>query len=262
MGTKGFTLVELLVVIAIIAVLAALLLPVLSAAKNNARRTTCLTNLRQINLGIRQYSEESNDTLPWTGTQLTNAILHVNDILYSYKKLMQGYVGLKGGQQDAPWINGVPSHQDKLFACPADKFYYGYGPKVGEVQVEPISQHDQAFSDCSSYTFNGNGFTNLPDLGHGAAVPGISGQKLSSIRHPARTVLVAEAPAHYPYSWHDPKRPIAANLQSCFFNNAMDVVSFVDGHVSYIKMYWDGDTRSLGLAYNPPPGYDYQWSAD
>ena len=246
MGTKGFTLVELLVVIAIIAVLAVLLLPVLSAAKNRATRTACLNNLRQINLGVRLYSGELNDNSPSVGSQSTN------DDLYGYKKLMQSYVGLKG----------VPSPHDKLFACPADTFYYGYGPKAGEVSVELVSQHDQAWSDYSSYTFNGNQFTNLPPPRHGAAVLGIRGRKLSAIGHPAKTILVAEAPALNPYSWHDRKRPIAANLQSCFFNNAMDMVSFVDGHVSYIKMYWDGDTRSLSLAYNPPAGYDYQWSGD
>ena len=90
-------------------------------------------------------------------------------------------------------------------------------------------------------------------------MPGISGRNLSSIKHPANTILIAEAPAFIPYSWHDPKRPIA-NPKSCFFNNAMDIVSFADRHVSYIKMYWD--TKSLSLAYNPPAGYDYQWSGD
>jgi prepilin-type N-terminal cleavage/methylation domain-containing protein len=251
MSTKGFTLIELLVVIAIIAALAALLFAALSGAKNRARRTVCLNNLRQINLGIRQYSDESNDKLPAAGSQPTN-VWQVNDILYSYKELMQGYVGL----------NGMPSPEDKLFACPADTFYYGgYTPKFG-VGFEPISAHDQAWSHFSSYTFNGNQFTNPPAPYRGIAVPGISGQKLSSIQHPARTVLVFEVPAVEPYSWHNPKAPIGVNLQSCFFNNAMDTVSFVDGHVSYTKMYWDGDIQSLSLAYNPPAGYDYQWSGD
>jgi prepilin-type N-terminal cleavage/methylation domain-containing protein len=61
---KAFTLVELLVVIAIIGILAALLLPALSAAKDNARRTTCLDNLKQINAGIRMYYDDSNDASP------------------------------------------------------------------------------------------------------------------------------------------------------------------------------------------------------
>jgi prepilin-type N-terminal cleavage/methylation domain-containing protein len=61
---SAFTLIELLVVIAIIAILAALLLPVLSAAKARAQRTVCLNNLRQINLGIRMYSDDSADKAP------------------------------------------------------------------------------------------------------------------------------------------------------------------------------------------------------
>ena len=61
---RAFTLVELLVVIAIIAILVALLLPVLSGAKERARRTHCLSNLRQFNLGMIFYGNENNDRLP------------------------------------------------------------------------------------------------------------------------------------------------------------------------------------------------------
>jgi prepilin-type N-terminal cleavage/methylation domain-containing protein len=60
-AAEGFTLVEMLVVIAVIAILAALLFPALNAAKRKAQRATCLNNLRQINVGVRMYSDDAND---------------------------------------------------------------------------------------------------------------------------------------------------------------------------------------------------------
>ncbi len=214
----GFTLVELLVVIAIIAILAALLLPVLYSARDRARRATCLNNLRQISLGVRMYADDSNDKSPKPATGTRNVYM-------AYKALMKSYVGLRGAS----------SERDKVFACPADTFYYDYTlnyhyprPLVGYV---PESVWAQSNSDYSSYEFNaGNlfGRTNF-------VRPGIAGQSLSSIKHPARTVLVAEVPAFIPFSWHQPKRPISSPRND-FFNDAMDMVSFVDGHVSYIKM--------------------------
>ncbi len=61
---KGFTLIELLVVIAIISILASILFPVFARARENARRTNCVSNLKQISLGVLQYAQDYDDYLP------------------------------------------------------------------------------------------------------------------------------------------------------------------------------------------------------
>ncbi|MDF2441336.1 MAG: hypothetical protein JWN98_2320, partial [Abditibacteriota bacterium] len=63
---NGFTLIELLVVIAIIGILAAILFPVFSRARENARRANCQSNLKQIGLGFAQYTQDYDERLPLT----------------------------------------------------------------------------------------------------------------------------------------------------------------------------------------------------
>lgn len=64
MKRQGFTLIELLVVIAIIAIIAAILFPVFQKVRENARRASCASNLKQIGLAITQYTQDSDETLP------------------------------------------------------------------------------------------------------------------------------------------------------------------------------------------------------
>src|SRR5438552_10933255 len=78
---KGFTLIELLVVIAIIAILAAILFPVFAQAREKARQTSCLSNLKQVGLGFIMYTQDYDEQFPagcanvpqqpgWTYTRL------------------------------------------------------------------------------------------------------------------------------------------------------------------------------------------------
>jgi type II secretory pathway pseudopilin PulG len=234
----GFSLTELLVVIGVITVVAALLFPALRSAKEKARLATCINNLRQINLGLRMYSDDSSDRAPRTPGTTASPGLNWS----GYKTLMKDYVGLKG----------APSPQERLFACPADTFYFDM---AGGFQYVKKALHEQP-PDYLSYAFNGgNARTN-------SNAPGIAGRKLSSIKDPGKTVLVAESPAFIPYSWHQPKPP--APNGAPMFNDAMDVVSFVDGHARYTKINWNGNDPpgSLTLHHDPPAGYEYKWSGD
>jgi prepilin-type N-terminal cleavage/methylation domain-containing protein len=64
LAPRGFTLIELLIVIAIIALLAAILFPVFSRARESARRSSCASNLKQIGLGMLQYAQDYDEQLP------------------------------------------------------------------------------------------------------------------------------------------------------------------------------------------------------
>jgi len=108
---RAFTLIELLVVIAIIAILAAIIFPVFSSVRENARRTACLSNEKQLGLAFTQYTQDFDESLPsqscggagvnqmgWVlyttfGSGATAAVYDVTKgNLYSYVKSKQVYV--------------------------------------------------------------------------------------------------------------------------------------------------------------------------
>jgi prepilin-type N-terminal cleavage/methylation domain-containing protein len=251
----AFTLVELLVVIALIATLAGLLLPALSADKGQAKRTACMNNLGQLSLGLRMYCDDSEDTLPGTRGDSITAYSY-----FSFRSLVQSYVGLRAN----------PSPQDKLFACPADTFCYDFSNTAPSLPVlVHASQYEQSNSVYSSYFFNA-GISNTWSIY--TNIIGVGGRKLSSINGPARIVLMAEIPALFPYSWHEPGKSSAYGSVmfdhgALVFQDARNIVSFVDGHQSYIKIYFNPSTVKPGTwvaayQYEPPPGYEYRWGDD
>jgi prepilin-type N-terminal cleavage/methylation domain-containing protein/prepilin-type processing-associated H-X9-DG protein len=81
----GFTLIELLVVIAIIAILAAILFPVFARARENARRASCQSNLKQIGLGIAQYTQDYDEKMP-------SIIVYPNTYYTTWAQIIMPYV--------------------------------------------------------------------------------------------------------------------------------------------------------------------------
>jgi prepilin-type N-terminal cleavage/methylation domain-containing protein/prepilin-type processing-associated H-X9-DG protein len=115
---RGFTLIELLVVIAIIALLAAILFPVFARARENARKSACMSNMKQIGLGAAQYSQDYDEyTIPTrlcVGGSTSNATMQYfawSDIIQPYLKSTQVLVcpSSKGKAQSIAYNNKVGS---------------------------------------------------------------------------------------------------------------------------------------------------------
>lgn len=237
----AFTLVELLVVMAIMSLLAALLLPALSKAKASARRTHCLSNLKQVSMAVLMYADDHHQNLPGrSGSESMVSGWH------AYKSLVKPYVGL----------TGTSPSRDVLFVCPADRFHYDAKDKR-----VPHGMHEEAWSDFSSYAFNNaNLIKKRAGWKYPNALLGVGQTQDTAVREPARTVLVADTAAWPCYSWHAPKRLPGGDYR---FNNAWNMASFVDGHVQYTRFYFDktGVKGAESWHYDPPAGYEYQWSA-
>lgn len=88
---RGFTLIELLVVIAIIAILAAILFPVFARARENARKSSCMSNLKQLGLGMMQYTQDFDEKLiPYSSTGGSGGYAHAwNYAIQPYLKSVQ-----------------------------------------------------------------------------------------------------------------------------------------------------------------------------
>jgi prepilin-type N-terminal cleavage/methylation domain-containing protein/prepilin-type processing-associated H-X9-DG protein len=147
-GSKGFTLIELLVVIAIIAILAAILFPVFAQAREQARKTQCLSNSKQLGLGILMYIEDYDETMiPMYnyGAPLlrTNGTVYRND--QPWTLMIQPY--LKNAD-----ILVCPDNPGNTFVLatnvtPREELYGAYGFNYGYLNTFGGAEPNKAYSD-------------------------------------------------------------------------------------------------------------------
>lgn len=117
---RGFTLIELLVVIAIIAILAAILFPVFAKAREKARQTSCLSNLKQIAIGVLAYAQDYDEKYPTTA--------------------IRWYGAVNGGEFDttyALWMELIQPYCKnwQLFVCPSKS---GVGTTTGRLSGQTL----------------------------------------------------------------------------------------------------------------------------
>jgi len=185
----AFTLIELLVVIAIIAILAAMLLPALSRAKQKAAQTNCLNNMKQLAMGMAIYVVDNNDTYAGAASAST------------YGPHLEDWIYWRQGTFRPPPINGVLMTLEKspvilclgtgastnLFRCPMDRDdSFRNSPTYYQANDGPYF----ASYEFNSFNINNGssaGFTTIIDLNNKAYY-----FKTLQVRSPATKILLAE----------------------------------------------------------------------
>lgn len=212
-ASRGFTLIELLVVIAIIAILAAILFPVFQKVRENARRTACLSNQKQIGLATIQYVQDSDETFPGVrdysgniagsgiGTFSPNAIgahglLSPHDLPPVPRTGNGTAVGFFDSLQ--PYLKSV-----QVLHCPDDSVPQVADPKYTGQVTEGVDYRKGAYT---SYFYNG-----LLGAPHGDTYASSSGGifnqggvALASVVQPSSTIITGDSSAFngsnaYPY---------------------------------------------------------------
>jgi prepilin-type N-terminal cleavage/methylation domain-containing protein len=240
----AFTLIELLVVIAIIAILAALLLPALAGAKERAKLTKCLSNMRQIGIAFHQYCDDNNDRFPpygrlpyWVSFQYGGRDPDLS---------LSGLGNLLPATDRALWRY---ARSQELFHCPADGGYETF---------------KNLFLDVgTSYKYNDDPWWNETKLPMADPNKGISEKPMAWVPDPTHFILLHEPPA-LPYDeegppgtwtiWHLSRGPNSVHSRDAIKTKVISPILFVDGHVKVLDF-----TKSVKSSWPAEPTPEWIW---
>lgn len=177
-SAPGFTLIELLIVIAIIAVIAAILFPVFARVRESARRTQCLSNLRQVTLGLLQYTQDADDRCPLYFASLTR-VTPGSRVPGHGSVTAPPY--LYWNELIAPYVQRQPTHDfntaSRVFVCPDAPYDAAAMPGYGYSNVSSYGLSDNwAEWYCPDDCNNGTG----------------QAHSFAEATAPAETILLAE----------------------------------------------------------------------
>jgi len=234
---RAFTLIELLVVIAIIAILAAILFPVFAQAREAARKTVCVSNMKQLGLAWLMYAEDYDETFPLAATTELVALPPPYTPVYAdWPYLVFPYI--KAGQGDETWVSSSSS----IYQCPD---YLVVPPAVdsaGNVDSDPNAGSYPLLSYDPNIAVTAAWWT-LPGAGGTEAVYGASTAvcPLAALNHVSQQIMLAPHHDCCVLSDGDGKGVAEYGHADNAWNRAADRhqggenYALSDGHVKYFK---------------------------
>ena len=249
----AFTLIELLVVISIITILASMMLPGLSGAKEQARIAQCLNNLRQMGIAIRLYVDDNDFRFPPS---------HVIDIDGAPKNVSAALGGYDPLPSHAPYFASAQRRPlydymrpSQVYKCFKDKGQIEYGCSI------PPMKPSNFDTIGSSYKYNSGDLTVLSGGGFKLGREGgLANQSETWAPQPERFILMHEPPARiygcgkaWWAQWHQVRGP--SDIEDVVYAKGRFVspVLFVDGHVA---------SHNFSRSLNTDPAFPYEPTKD
>lgn len=232
--TSAFTLIELMVVVAIIAILAAILLPVLAQAQLRAKRIQCLNNIRQLGIAAQVYTGDNSDFYPYAYYfDFANNVEYCWDFTTYFGSNARTVPGVLWQGQTNPQIQQCPSYTGS--ANWIDNPYTGYNYNT-------------------SYIGHGQGESANDPTGQGIPIPA----KSTAVMHPAKTALFGDgqysagANKFMRAPWPNPGDANFSGRYSGtqgFRHAGLSNVSFCDGHAeSWSQCYTNNSDGAANVA--------------